>query len=82
MELRELLRLCQYGDHSHEWVRVPGGPSERMPTGFIDVASDDQPPALAALQPNYLAVYHARPERHAGVGLPLRGLAGGTSGTA
>jgi hypothetical protein len=71
MELREILGTCQYGDHAHEWVRVPSGPAERMPTGFIDVAFQDQPPALAALQPNYLAVYTVDPSTTLAWGYPF-----------
>lgn len=57
MELRAILKLCQYGEHGHEWVRVPSGPGRRVLTGFVDVSFSKEPPALAALQPNYHAVY-------------------------
>jgi len=38
---------------------------------FIDVASSDQPPALAALQPNYLAVYTPDPSITTAWGYPF-----------
>jgi hypothetical protein len=57
MNLRELLKLCQNDDHSHEWVRLPSGPVSKLLTGFTAVAFATAPPALAAHQPNYVAVH-------------------------
>lgn len=36
---------------------MPAGPAEHLVTALIDAAADDEPPALAALQPMYRAVY-------------------------
>lgn len=57
IDLRAIHGLCQ-GEHSGDWTMTPdGGPAERLVTGLIDVASSDEPPALAALQHDYRAVY-------------------------
>jgi len=56
VDLRILLDLCQE-EHAEAWRVMPGGPAERMVTGLLDVAGSDEPPALAALQPMYRAVY-------------------------
>jgi len=56
VDLRVLLDLCQE-EHAEAWRVMPGGPADRMVTGLLDVAGSDEPPALAALQPMYRAVY-------------------------
>lgn len=57
MRLRDILDLCQESA-SDDWRVIPGdGPADRMASAFVDVASSDEPPALAALQPMYRAVY-------------------------
>lgn len=57
MELKAVLDLCQ-GTHIGEWRKLPGGgPVHRLITGLVDLASSDEPPALAALQHYHRAVY-------------------------
>ncbi|HXD53950.1 MAG TPA: hypothetical protein VN618_04275 [Solirubrobacteraceae bacterium] len=57
MDLKTILDLCQ-DDHIGKWRRIPGGgPLDKLMTGFVDVASTDESPALAALQHKYRAVY-------------------------
>ena len=58
MQLGEVLNVCQYSEHSDDWVRIPNGAGDRLLTGFVDVSSSsDEPPALAVLQPSYHAAY-------------------------
>jgi len=60
MKLRDLLDLLQE-DHWEDWMVLPSGPAERMVNGFVDAAASTEPPALAALQPLYVAWNSARP---------------------
>jgi hypothetical protein len=56
MKLRALIDLLQE-EHAEDWYVLPSGPAERTVTAFVDVAASQEPPALAALQPLYRAVY-------------------------
>lgn len=56
MDLRALLDLC-VDERADDWRVLPAGPADHMVTGLVDIAAPTEPPALAALQPMYRAVY-------------------------
>ena len=57
VDLRSVLDICQ-GDDAEDWITIPGGgPGDRFIVVLVDVASNQEPPALAALHHYYRAVY-------------------------